>query len=88
MRPVEVLHVDSDAGGAVVVVVDNMPWTYKVKIGWYFMKRIIPLKIYSAPAPATSTSSARCPPAQAGRRRPPAISASYRRTAPGVPGSA
>lgn len=39
LRPVEVLHVDSDAGGTVVVVVDHMPWTDKEKIDWYLSRR-------------------------------------------------
>ena len=39
LRPVNILHVDSDGDGVVVLVVDHMPWTDRDKIDWYLAHR-------------------------------------------------
>lgn len=39
LRPVDILHVDSDAGSTVVLVVDHLPWTDRSKIDWFLARR-------------------------------------------------
>ncbi|MFT1055496.1 DUF943 family protein [Enterobacter hormaechei] len=39
LRPVNILHIDSDGGSAVVLVVDHLPWTDRGKIDWFLARR-------------------------------------------------